>query len=130
MIGINDLLRDVDDTTILADQQQIIQDLKAMHPSSSIVVQAILPHAGDRSTWEGKEQLLALPNQRIQDLNQQLAMIAADEGVEYLDLEPIFSDSKGNLRTDLTTDGLHLNDNGYRVWASVLQIHQQMSLNP
>ncbi|NET47845.1 MAG: hypothetical protein F6K09_03780 [Merismopedia sp. SIO2A8] len=129
MIGINDLLRDVDDETILANQRQIIQNLKVMHPSATIVVQTVLPHAGDRSTWEGKDQLLALTNQRIQNLNQRLAIIADEEGVDYLNLVSIFSDAEGNLRTDFTTDGLHLNDNGYRVWASALQMHQQLTLD-
>lgn len=129
MIGINDLLRDVGDDTLLANQQQIIQDLKVMHPDATIVVQTILPHASDRITWEGKSQLLAISNDRIQDLNRRLAIIAQNEDVEYLDLQPMFSDADGNLRVDLTTDGLHLNDNGYRVWASALQMHRTISLD-
>ena len=129
MIGINDLLRDVSDDTLLANQQQIIQDLKDMHPGVTIVVQTILPHAGDRSTWEGKEALLALSNERIQELNQRLEKMAENADVEYLDLQPIFTDDDGNLRLDLTTDGLHLNDNGYRVWSSALQMHRTLALD-
>ena len=128
MIGINDLLRDVSDDTLLANQQQIIQDLQEMHPDTTIVVQTILPHAGDRSTWEGKDELLAISNERIQELNQQIERMAENADVEYLDLQPMFSDSDGNLRVDLTTDGLHLNDDGYRVWASALQMHRTLAL--
>ncbi|NER00199.1 MAG: hypothetical protein F6K30_26455 [Cyanothece sp. SIO2G6] len=129
MIGINDLVREMVDDTVLANQQLIIQELKQMHPDVPIVVQTILPHAGDRSTWEGKDQLLAVSNERIQRLNQQLAEIAEEEGVNYLDLQPLFGDKDGNLRLDLTTDGLHLNDNGYRVWASALQLYQKLVLD-
>lgn len=129
MIGVNDLIREVRDETVLANNRLIIQDLKEMHPDTVIVLQSILPHAGDRSTWEGKERLLAVSNERIRDLNQQLAQLAADESIYYLDLQPLFSDPEGNLRLDLTTDGLHLNDNGYRVWASALQLHQDWTLN-
>lgn len=130
MIGINDLLREVSDETLVANQQQIIQTLKERHPDATIVLQTILPHAGDRSTWEGKEQLLAISNERIQALNQRLEVIADKEGIEYLDLQPTFSDADGNLRIDLTTDGLHLNDDGYRVWASALQMHRRLALDP
>ncbi|MEM9213545.1 MAG: GDSL-type esterase/lipase family protein [Cyanobacteria bacterium P01_F01_bin.150] len=129
MIGINDLLRNVSDETLLANQQQIIQDLQEMHPEATIVVQTILPHAGDRITWEGKESLLAISNERIQSLNQRLRDIAETSNVEYLDLQPMFRDSNGNLRVDLTTDGLHLNDDGYRVWASALQMHSTLALD-
>lgn len=129
MIGINDLLRDVTDDTLLANQQQIIQDLKKMHPDTKIVLQTILPHAGDRSTWESRDQLLAISNDRIHNLNGRLAILAEQEDVAYLDLQPMFTNMNGNLRLDLTTDGLHLNDNGYRVWASALQMHRTLALD-
>ena len=129
MIGINDLLRGVEDETLLANQRQIIQDLKEMHPDATIVVQTILPHAGEGITWEGKDQLLEISNRRIRELNQRLAIVADEEDIEYLDLQSIFSDEAGNLRSDLSTDGLHLNDNGYRAWASALQLHRDLKLS-
>ncbi len=125
MIGINDLLRDIDDDDILANQHQIVQDLEAMHPNATIVLQSILPHGGDRATWEGKDRLAEIPNERIQALNAELEAIATAEGIQFLNLAPLFTDSQGNLRMELSTDGLHLNDDGYLVWASVLQIYQQ-----
>jgi len=126
MIGINDLLREISDDEILENQRQIVRDLRTMHPNASIVLQSILPHGSDRITWEGKEQLLTIPNDRIQALNLELEAIAAEENTQFLDLTPLFSDTQGNLRMDLSTDGLHLNDNGYLVWASALRLHQQL----
>jgi len=129
MIGINDMLRQVEDDTILANQRLIIQELREQHPDAAIVVQSVLPHAGEQATWEGKERLLRIPNQRIRDLNQELAAIARQEGADFLDLYPLFSDAEGNLRLDLTTDGLHLNHDGYLVWTSALQLFDQLALN-
>lgn len=129
MIGINDLLRDVNDDTIVANQQQIIQDLKDMHPKAKIVLQAILPHAAESSTWESRNLLLAVSNERIYSINDRLALLADQENIEYLDLETLFRDTEGNLRLDLTTDGIHLNDNGYRVWSSALQMHRTLALD-
>lgn len=128
LIGINDLVRGVSDSTLMANQQQIVQDLKSMHPDAVIVVQSILPHAGTAATWEGKDRLLDIPNERIQALNQQLRRVARAEKVEFLDLYSLFSNAQGNLRTDLSTDGLHLNDAGYMVWASALQVYHQLEL--
>ena len=48
--------------------------------------------------------------------------IAAKEDVKYLHLYPLFADKQGNLRSKFTTDGLHLNPNGYLVWSSALQL--------
>lgn len=130
MIGINDLIRGVDDFTLLDNQRQIIHYLQDTHPRSQIVVQSVLPHGSDRATWEGRDRLKAISNQRIRDLNQELKAIAQAEGVYFLDLHPLFTDAQGNLRADFTTDGLHLNRQGYLVWRSALQLFSKLELEP
>lgn len=130
MIGINDLIRGVDDFTLLDNQRQIIRYLQDNHPRSQIVVQSVLPHGSDRATWEGRDRLQAISNQRIRDLNQELKAIAQTEGVYFLDLHPLFTDAQGNLRADFTTDGLHLNRQGYLVWRSALQLFSKLELEP
>ncbi|MEG4805426.1 SGNH/GDSL hydrolase family protein [Microcoleus sp. ARI1-B5] len=128
MIGINDLLRGASDEGILNNQRQIIRDLRWAHPKAQVVVQSILPHSGEQSTWENRDRLLAIPNSRIRAINRRLKEIASSENVSYLDLQPLFADADGNLPTELSTDGLHLNDRGYLVWRSALQMFGQMQL--
>lgn len=128
MIGINDLIRGATDEIILDNQQQIMRYLKKAHPQTQIVVQSILPHGGEEATWESREKLLAIPNSRIRSLNQQLQAIAQKEGVKYLDLHRLFTNEQGNLRPKFSTDGLHLNSQGYLVWSSALQLYSQMEL--
>lgn len=128
MIGINDLIRGVEDSKILDNYRRIVTTLRASHPKSQIVIQSILPHGGEEATWEGKQKLLAIPNNRIRELNQQLQNIATKEGIKYLDLHPLFVDSQGNLRSDFSTDGLHLSPQGYLVWRSALQLYSEIEL--
>lgn len=128
MIGINDLLRGTSDEGILDNQRQIIRDLRWAHPKAQVVVQSILPHSGEQATWENRDRLLAIPNSRIRAINRRLKEIASSENVLYLDLYPLFADADGNLPTELSTDGLHLNDQGYLVWRSALQLFDQMQL--
>lgn len=125
MIGINDLIRGVDDKTILANYRNIIRSLRRSHPQSQIVVQSILPHAAAESTWEGRDRLLNLPNDRIRQLNQRLEAIATQQKVSYLNLYPLFADQDGNLQMLLSTDGLHLNEQGYLVWRTALEMYRQ-----
>jgi lysophospholipase L1-like esterase len=129
MIGINDLIRGIQDETILANQQLILRYLRRVHPQATIVVQSILPHSAQKVTWEGRDRLLAIPNRRIQKLNQQLQTIAEEENVIYLDLYSLFADSEGNLKTELSTDGLHLNSQGYGVWRNALIVLNQLILD-
>ena len=130
MIGINDLIRQVSDEDILWNYRLIVRRLRRIHPQTEIVIQSILPHGGEASTWEGRDRLLVIPNTRIQSLNQQLETIAQEEGGKYFNLYPLFTDESGNLRLELTTDGLHLSRQGYLVWSSALKMFAQSQLQP
>ena len=126
MIGINDLIQGVAGETILANQQLTIRHLRQAHPQAKVVVQSILPHSAENATWEGRERLLSIPNNHIQEINQHLKEIAQAEGAIYLELYPLFADTDGNLKTELSTDGLHLNQQGYQVWSYALQVLNQV----
>ncbi|MFH7242498.1 MAG: GDSL-type esterase/lipase family protein [Spirulina sp.] len=125
MIGINDLIWGGSDAELVGNLRAIVNALKTQHPQAQIVVQSILPHGGPTATWEGRDRLLALPPERIVAVNAQIKQIAAEAGVEYLDLYPLFVDGDGYLRPDLSTDGLHLNANGYLVWRSALALYNE-----
>jgi lysophospholipase L1-like esterase len=128
MIGINDLIRGVSDSEILDNHHKIMAYLRKTHPKAQIVFQSILPHGGEEATWEGRDKLLAIPNSRIRQLNEQLHNIAIKEGIKYLDLQPLFTNNQGNIRSEFSTDGLHLSSEGYLVWRSALQLYSDMVL--
>ncbi len=110
MAGVNDLRKGVGDTIVLHNHRQIIHNLRHAHPHAQIIVQSILP-----------TRLTTIPNSRIRRINNQLAFIAKQEGAYYLDIHNWFADVQGNLREDLTTDGLHLSEQGYDVWRAAIQ---------
>jgi lysophospholipase L1-like esterase len=128
MIGINDLVKDIRRVTIVENQREIVRHLKLTHPRARIVIQSILPHGGSRlaqyprtaNTPVWVDRFSKLPNQEIQQLNQRLQQVAKEEKVVFLDLFPHFLDDQGNLRSTLTTDGLHLSWAGYELWRSRL----------
>ncbi len=122
MIGINDLIAGEPESQVTDHIRQAVQYLRRKHPEADIVVQSILPHGAANATWEGRERLLLLPNDRIQAVNSVLADIAREQDVDYLDLYPLFANGEGALRPDLTTDGLHLNDRGYLVWRTAIAL--------
>lgn len=128
MIGINDLIWGKTDEEILTNYKEIVRQLKKEHPKTQIVVQSILPHGGENSTWESRDKLTALGAERIVNMNSELKKIADENSAYYLDLYPIFVTGDGNLRSDLTTDGLHLNRQGYLVWRSAIALYAQLEL--
>ncbi len=109
MAGINDLRRGASDRQVLSNLRQIMTTLRIQHPETQIFVQSLLPNS------------IGISNTRIRNLNRQVAQIARQEGVGYLDLYSQFADENGGMIADFTTDGLHLNDRGYAVWQTVLR---------
>ena len=144
MIGINDLIQGVGDETLLANQREILTALKTAHPQARIVLQSILPHGGDRARQrylasvagspilpvqpKWVDRLPKISHQHLQRLNAQLAAIAQQEQVEFLNLYDLFLDENNLIRAELTTDGLHLSAEGYAVWRS--QLEQVMATSP
>ncbi len=120
MIGVNDLIAGKPENEVVRNIRASVRYLKKQHPNTTIVLQAILPHGAEGATWEGRDRLLQLPNERILAVNQALEKVAEEEGVHYLDLYTLFVDNEGKLRLDLSTDGLHLNDRGYLVWRTAI----------
>ncbi len=110
MVGINDLRRGATDAELLSNIQQIMQQLRSRHPDAQIFIHSLLP-----------TRLPAIPSDRIAGINQQIANLAVQESVSYLALQPHFSDPNGNLRRELTTDGIHLSREGYALWHSALR---------
>jgi lysophospholipase L1-like esterase len=110
MAGINDLRKGSKDQVILRNHRQIMRSLRQTHPNSQIIVQSILP-----------TRLPTISNQRIRNLNKQIALITKQEKVTYLNMYKWFTDFEGNLRLELTTDGLHLSPDGYDVWQAAIE---------
>ena len=130
MIGVNDLIAGKSEKQVITNIEAAVTYLKEKHPNADIVVQSILPHSAERATWEGRDRLLLLPNSRIQSVNTALAQIAERHNAYYLNLYPLVANGEGALRPDLTTDGLHLNDNGYLVWRTAISMFMNTELTP
>lgn len=110
LAGINDLRQGASDPVVLNNLRQIVRRLRLNHPQAQIVMQSILP-----------TRLNTILNERIRNLNQQIALIAKQEEAGYLNLNALFADGQGQMGEDLTTDGLHLTRRGYEVWQEGLQ---------
>jgi lysophospholipase L1-like esterase len=56
----------------------------------------------------------------VQWVNQRIAHAVRRRGVEFVDLQSAFMDNQGLLKVELTTDGIHLSPQGYRLLAGHL----------
>ncbi|SKB14985.1 Lipolytic enzyme, G-D-S-L [Planktothrix sp. PCC 11201] len=125
LAGINDLKRQVPVAEILENHQKILDYLQYNYPDTRILVQSIFPTQLPTETLT-----FSIPNSLIKQLNQNLAQQVNDRGSIYLDFHQRFTNTQGNLRSELTTDGLHLSPEGYKVWQFALkQTESRLSKN-
>lgn len=118
MIGINDVSHNATKDSIVGNIQMIVERIRMESPATELYLQSLLPineSTGRYSRLKGKTDL-------IPQINAELREYARKRNVRYMDLFPLFKEEKSNsMRLELTTDGLHLKEEGYKIWCKALR---------
>ncbi len=113
LIGTNDLDsndKDIVNTTF-NNIKKIIKRIRKNRSDATIYVESIYPVNSTivNNTVNNRN------NNKIKKLNQKLSSYCNDNNCTYINLFNDLVDSKGNLKSNYTEDGLHLNSLGYVV---------------
>ena len=117
LIGINDISRNVPDSFIVNNYQKIMQRIKKESPSTKIYFQTLLPVNNEFTQFKNHYN----KDEHILHMNEELKKLAAKEKITLIDLYPHFLNAEKKLDKKYTIDGLHLNADGYKVWADILK---------
>ncbi len=112
MIGVNDIRYKTDANDFESRVNEIIDSFEGKE--TRLFIQSILPV---NNGLFGNE----VTNEKVKKFNEILRRIADENGIEYIDLHPSFTDKSGQLDKKFTVDGLHLNGKGYEVWVDRLR---------
>lgn len=107
LIGTNDLGRRRSVEDLVRDAQTLLVKLREALPHSRVLVHSIFPRGKDFA-------------RSIQQANIHLRQFCATVHAQYLDLWPVLAREDGSIDPAFSPDGLHLNDDGYRVWVQEL----------
>lgn len=116
LIGINDIARNIPDSVILDNYTRIIRAIKGASPKTIIYFNTLLPV---NKTFPDKAHFNK--DGHIAAVNEGLKRICTQEKITLIDIHSRFLDAGKMLDKKYTYDGLHLNAEGYRLWASILQ---------
>ena len=97
---------------------QLIAKLREYEPRAVIYVHAILPVTAEKSE---KDKAHNNPNIRVR--NASLEEFAKSQKAYFLDAGPVLSDDDGNLRPEMTSDGIHLKPEYMKIWREYLCEH-------
>ena len=119
LIGTNDIGKDIPMTQALTNLESVIQSISRDYPLSQIKLVSILPvHQGE----EYKQTVYIRTNEKIRVWNQAYQELAsAYMQVEYVSVFENLLDQEGQLKSDYTTDGLHLSVSGYQALSETLK---------
>lgn len=117
LIGINDISRNVPDERIIDNYRKIISRIKAGSPASKIYFHTLLPVNNEFTQFKNHYN----KDEHIKFINDNLKKISAETKITLIDLHPHFLDANGKLDKKYTIDGLHINAEGYKVWAGLLR---------
>lgn len=115
LIGINDLFnlhyqKEIPSVEYVANN--IIKITEIIHkksPETKIYLQTILPTSEDYMT------------DNINSVNTIVKNHEKNSNYELIDLYMVFADSNGLMKSNLTTDGTHLNEQGYELWLKTIK---------
>ena len=120
LIGINDLYNNTIETPsenyIANNIINIAKKIKTSSVNTEVFIQTLLPISKKKS-----RKFYKLYNQSIKNINKIIIENQEKELYSVIDLYSIFVNNKGQLKNDLTYDGLHLNKKGYEVWSKFIK---------
>jgi lysophospholipase L1-like esterase len=117
MDGINDLFRKLPYNVSINNYKRIIRIIKAKSPKTKIYIESALPINEEMT----KEPYTKGRNVMVPVLNAKIKQLAKEEKVTYIDIVPLFQDEKGNLKKEVTMDGVHLKASAYIDWVAYLK---------
>lgn len=115
MIGVNDLKRSVPNEVIIKNYRRIVAQITAGAPRTKLYLQSVLPVNNSVLI----EPFKKVNNVNIIALNEALRQIAVDYDANYVDLWEVLA-NEGELKKELTPDGIHLKPVAYVHWAQYL----------
>lgn len=116
LIGTNQLEND-DEDKIFNEIINIVDDIHKNNPITLIYVESIYPVNNniENSPSIGRD------NKKIKNINKKLKDNCKNHNYIYIDIFKKLEDPNGNLTSEYTEDGLHLNDDGYKIVTDIIK---------
>lgn len=116
-VGVNDISQGLNNYTLLENIEKIIQKILEVSPHTKVTLQTLMPF-NEKKSWY---RLLKGKSETIQEFNTFLKELASKYQLDIVDAYDYFIINGTNqLRPELTNDGLHLTEEGYKIWSELL----------
>jgi lysophospholipase L1-like esterase len=117
-IGINDISQNIPGQIIIKNILLIVKQVHTKSPETKVYITSILP-TNDNVKTEYPQAYHK--NDQVELINRELIRDAASDDYTYIDLNSKVKNKNGELDIQYAkTDGIHLNQLGYRKWVGLI----------
>lgn len=124
LAGTNDIAGNTGPMTLGAIEDNLTSMFELAHANGiRVVLASVLPISDYDKNKDGQQivRTRQRPPEQIKELNEWMKKFATAHGGIYLDYFSAMADDKGFLKEELSEDGLHPNQKGYDVMASLAE---------
>lgn len=118
LCGVNDISHHITVDSIMIDIERVVSTIVEQCPNTTLYIQSLLPFNEPHckyKTMKGKTHT-------VKNVNIRLRKLAKKYGLEFIWLYDKFTaPNSRNLDMLFTTDGLHINEAGYKIWSKTLR---------
>jgi lysophospholipase L1-like esterase len=93
------------------DYEEIVRRVRSRLPQVKLIAVSTPPTRGRYANFQAA----------IRRYNAKVKEIAKRHGAEFLDLHALLKDSRGELKREVSSDGLHFNSAGYAIYGRALE---------
>lgn len=118
MAGVNDLTGGQSVDTIIANIARMADMVHEAAPGCRLYIQSVLPISTKRLAYD----YIKGHNPKIRQINVRLEELCAGKAwCTFVNVAPLLSDADGELRRELTKDGIHLYPEAYVIWTNYIK---------
>ena len=119
MIGTNDINGNVSQDKILQNYREILRQFKGNLPEAEVICVSIIPQ--NKQLEQYTPVKVDETTKTILQINPKIESLANEFGYTYVDLFSSLADSNNMLIEEYSPDGIHLNNEGYKIYSSKIK---------
>lgn len=118
LVGVNDISHHIPADSVLFLAGKVVERIRRESPGTKLYLQSLLPVNERKNRYKSMTGKAGV----IREVNEGLRKLAKSYRIKFICLYPHFKE-KGSeqLKPALTNDGLHINEEGYRIWAKQIK---------
>lgn len=120
LVGVNDISHQITSDSVLVDIERVVKTITEQCPNTTLYIQSLLPYNFEKCIYKTMNQ--QDKTMTIIRVNKGLKKMARKYNLKYIYLFDLLKGHNSiHMDPQFTNDGLHINQQAYKIWANALK---------